>query len=103
MLAKSFFEDEELALTALGCHLSMNLFLPEHARLSRVTSEFSWQSDGKSHLAFLWAARVGRRGLKQPCFSDACFPCFVEGRVCPPDTWAAGVAPGLDSPALVVL
>ena len=98
MLAKSFLEDEELARTALGCHLSMNLFLPD-ARLSRVTREFSWQSDGgcTSHLAFLWAARVGRRGLKQPCFSDACFPCFVEGGICPPDTWAAGVAPGSDT------
>ena len=66
MLAKSFLEDEELARTALGCHLSMNLFLPD-ARLSRVTREFSWQSDGgcTSHLAILWAARVGKRGLKQ--------------------------------------
>ena len=58
MLAKSFLEDEELARTALGCHLSMNLFLPGDARLSRVTRELSWQSDGgcASHLAFLWAA-----------------------------------------------
>ena len=30
------------------------------------------------------------------------FPCCVEGGICPPDTWAAGVAPSLDSLALVV-
>ena len=31
------------------------------------------------------------------------FSLFAEGGICPPDTWAAGVAPSLDSPALVVL
>ena len=31
------------------------------------------------------------------------FPCFADGGTCPPDSWAAGVAPSLDSLALVVL
>ena len=31
------------------------------------------------------------------------FSLFDEGGICPTDTWAAGAAPSLDSPVLVVL
>ena len=44
MRVEGFFEDEELARTALGCHLSMDLLCCEDVR--RVTTElfFSWWS-----------------------------------------------------------
>ena len=32
MLVESFLEDEELARTALSCHLPLDLFLPGDAR-----------------------------------------------------------------------
>ena len=35
--------------------------------------------------------------------SSALFPRFAEEGTCPPDTWAAGVAPSSDSLAPVVL
>ena len=38
--------------------------------------------------------------LKGTCFSSALFALFAEGGTCLPDTWAAGVAPSLDTPAL---
>ena len=41
--------------------------------------------------------------LKGLSFTVPLFSVFVEGGICPPDTWAAGVAPSLHSFALVVL
>ena len=46
---------------------------------------------------------MGDDVLKRLSFCSAFFPCFVEGGICPPDAWAADVAPSLDSLALVVL
>ena len=45
---------------------------------------------------------MGNDLLKRLCFSSALFPRVVRGGICPPDVWAAGVAPSFDSLALVV-
>ena len=52
----------------------------------------------------LWVAfgmeRCVRRMWEHFCFQQYLFSLFEEGGNCPPDTWAAGVAPSLDSLAL---
>ena len=106
MLVESFFADEELARTAdlSSFDESQTVCVVCRMVIARLTSPTV-----AVHVIWplLWAARVGRCGLKQPCFCDACFLFFFivfhEGGICPPDTWAAGVAQSLDSLALVVL
>ena len=78
---------EELARRALSCHLSMDLLCLEMSD--------AWQSEDS------W--KVGQDVLKWLGFSSALCLCFAGGEICPPDTRAAGAAPGLDSLALVVL
>ena len=87
MRADSFLEDEECARTALSCHLGDGSPLPGDASCLVV--------------------RGLPEGWELMCSSDCAsavpVSIFDEGGICPPDTWAAGVAPSLDSLALVVL
>ena len=48
-----------------------------------------------------WSEDYRKVGNDVLCFSSAPSPCLLGGGICPPDTWAAGVAPSLDSLALV--
>ena len=80
-------DDEELAKRALSCHLPFHLSCQEmHAVW---WSEDCWKAENDVlKLAELPAVPF--------------FLLFAEGGNCPPDTWAAGVAPCVHSPALVV-
>ena len=84
---ESFFEDEELARTALSRQLPMDLLCQE--------SHVAWQSAD--------CQKVGNAVLKLLCFCTGLFSLVDEGGIFPPDTCAAGVAPSSDSLALVVL
>ena len=81
MPVEGFLEDEALARAALSCHLSMDLLCREMLD--------AWKSND------CW--KVGINVLKAPFFL------VCEGGICRPNTWAAGVAPSLDSVALVAL
>ena len=48
------------------------------------------------------AGKLGKWSAEVALLYQCLFSCFDEGGICPPDSWAAGVLPSLDSPARVV-